>query len=244
MAGNSLRDFLQGMSNSAASNVSAPVDGLAWLLRKAGVDVGDSPVGGSDWMRQRGLTAEPQNKLAGLLGESIGGVAPMLTAAKAPQIAGALLKGGENLAAPRTLNPQAGMALFDLSGLPNRGKELVQSEAENLATLLKQNGFESTVQHSGSAAGPSSYLNISDPETGRFFKDQVRLSGHSKGAFNSQGVWNVNSSEFGNVLDAAKSMREMGKSKTILAQEKAQELIASGVSPKSAYKQANDLFFK
>lgn len=32
-----LLDFLQGASNSAASNVSAPVDGIAWLLRKAGL---------------------------------------------------------------------------------------------------------------------------------------------------------------------------------------------------------------
>ena len=32
-----LTDFLSGTSNSIASNVSAPVDGLTWLLRKAGV---------------------------------------------------------------------------------------------------------------------------------------------------------------------------------------------------------------
>ena len=37
--GNKLLDFLQGASNAAASNVSAPVDGLAWALRKAGINV-------------------------------------------------------------------------------------------------------------------------------------------------------------------------------------------------------------
>ena len=31
------RDVAQGASNSIAGNVSAPVDGLAWLLRKAGI---------------------------------------------------------------------------------------------------------------------------------------------------------------------------------------------------------------
>lgn len=112
MAKNALLDFLQGASNSAASNVSAPVDGLAWLLRKAGANIGDAPVGGSDWMRSKGLTAEPANKLAGVLGESFGGVAPMLAAAKAPQIANSLLKMGHNAAIPQTLNKQAGMFLF------------------------------------------------------------------------------------------------------------------------------------
>lgn len=108
---NALLDFLQGASNSAAANVSAPVDGIAWLLRKAGVDTG-TPVMGSDWLRQRGLTAEPTNKLAGILGESVGGVIPMVTAAKAPQIAQGLLQAERNLAAPRTLNPQTGAILW------------------------------------------------------------------------------------------------------------------------------------
>lgn len=46
---NEARDFGQAASNAVASNVSAPVDGIAWLLRKLGVNVG-TPVGGSDWM--------------------------------------------------------------------------------------------------------------------------------------------------------------------------------------------------
>ena len=108
---NGLLDFLQGASNAAAANVSAPVDGLTWLLNKLGADI-KTPVGGSDWMRERGLTAEPTNKLAGILGESVGGVLPMVTAAKAPQIAQGLLQAEKNLAAPRTLNPQTGAILW------------------------------------------------------------------------------------------------------------------------------------
>lgn len=118
MAQNALLDFLQGASNAAASNVSAPVDGIAWLLRKAGIDVGAAPLGGSDWMRAKGLTAEPKNKLAGVLGESFGGVAPMIAAAKAPQIANALVKMQENALSPRVLNKQAGMIDPHLLGLP------------------------------------------------------------------------------------------------------------------------------
>lgn len=89
MAQNTLLDILQGASNAAASTVTAPVDGLTWLLRKAGVPV-PTPVGGSDWMAQRGLLAQPQNKMAGLLGEALGVSAPIVVAAKAPQIAGHL----------------------------------------------------------------------------------------------------------------------------------------------------------
>ena len=112
MAQNGLLDFLQGASNAAASNLSAPVDGIAWLLRKAGIPVPDAPVGGSDWMAQKGLTAQPQNQLAGILGESVGGVAPMLAAAKAPQIAKGLLQVEANAAAPRTLNPELGAIVY------------------------------------------------------------------------------------------------------------------------------------
>ena len=107
---NGLLDFLQGASNAAAANVSAPVDGLTWLLNKLGADI-KTPVGGSDWMRERGLTAEPTNKLAGILGESVGGVLPMVTAAKAPQIVQGLLQAERNLAAPATLNKQAGVII-------------------------------------------------------------------------------------------------------------------------------------
>lgn len=108
------RDFAQGASNSIASNVSAPVDGLAWLLRKAGVPVPSNPMGGSDWMAQQGLTREPQNRLAGLLGEAAGMTGPMLAAAKAPQIAGGLLGMADNAMAPQTLNKQAGVLSIDL----------------------------------------------------------------------------------------------------------------------------------
>jgi len=107
-----LQSFGQGASNSAASNVTAPVDGLAWLLRKMGVPVPSDPVGGSDWAAKQGLTATPKNHVAGLLGEAIGGVAPMLAAAKAPQIARGLLQMEANAAAPKTLNPQTGAIVW------------------------------------------------------------------------------------------------------------------------------------
>lgn len=104
--------FLQGASNSAASNLSAPVDGINWLLGKAGLPVSKAPVGGSVWLRQAGFTAEPKNRNAGLLGEFVGGVMPIVAAAKAPQIAALLNQAGRNLSAPRTLNPQTGAIVW------------------------------------------------------------------------------------------------------------------------------------
>lgn len=212
------KSFGQGASNAAASTVTGPVDMLAWLLRKGGVDVGEAPIGGEAWMRQKGLMATPENKLAGLLGEGAGLAAPIVAAAKAPEIAGGLLQMGRNLATPQTMNKQAGMALFDTTGLPNRGREVIQSKANELSDKLKSLGMDVKLEHSGSAAGPSSYLKVYDPETGRFFVNDVRLSGHPKGVFNSQGVWDVNESEFQNVVDAAQKMRDMGPSKMHLMQ--------------------------
>ena len=106
------RDVLQGMSNAAAGAVSVPVDVLAWALRKAGVPVGDEPVGGSDWMKRKGLTREPENRVAGVIGESIGGVLPMVASAKAPQIAAGVNHMIDNAMAPRRMNPQAGAIVW------------------------------------------------------------------------------------------------------------------------------------
>jgi len=106
------KSFGQGASNAAASTVTGPVDMLAWLLRKGGVDVGEAPIGGEAWMRQKGLMATPENKLAGLLGEGAGLAAPIVAAAKAPEIAGGLLQMGRNLATPQTMNKQTGAIVY------------------------------------------------------------------------------------------------------------------------------------
>lgn len=90
MAG--LLDFLQSASNSAASTVTAPVDGIAWLLRKAGIPVPDAPVGSSDWAKRQGLMRDVPQSAASVAGETVGLLSPMVAAAKAPQIAKGLLQ--------------------------------------------------------------------------------------------------------------------------------------------------------
>lgn len=214
MGPNYLKDLMQGASNAAASNVSAPVDGIAWALRKAGVPVPDAPLGSSDWMAQRGLTAKPQNYMMGLLGESVGGVLPMVAAAKAPQIANGLLGMIDNAATPRTLSRQAGVIEFPEFFTRPQKSESVKAIADDLAGQLNSKGFQASVEHSGSAAGPSSYVRVFDPETGRFFIDPVRVSDHSKGAIQSQFVHELRGTydapNFAKVIQAADDMRALG----------------------------------
>jgi hypothetical protein len=112
MPRNLAMDFLQGASNAVASNVSGPIDLLAAALRKAGFPVPEDPVLSAKWMADRGITVQPQNRVAGMLGETAGLVAPIAAAAKAPQIAAGMLQAGQNLAAPRTLNPQTGAIVY------------------------------------------------------------------------------------------------------------------------------------
>lgn len=110
MAG--LLDFLQAASNAVASNVSGPVDGLSWLLRKAGVPVPEAPVGGTDWMERQGLLRQVQPSAASVAGETVGLLSPTLLAAKAPQVAKGLLQAADNAAAPRTLRADKGAIVY------------------------------------------------------------------------------------------------------------------------------------
>jgi hypothetical protein len=86
-----LRDTAQSASNAIASNVSGPVDLLAMGLRGVGAPVGDAPVGGSQWMAQRGLTKEVEMGAPRIIGETLGMAGPIVAAAKAPRIASGLM---------------------------------------------------------------------------------------------------------------------------------------------------------
>jgi hypothetical protein len=114
MAG--LLDVIQGASNAAAGAVSGPVDLISTGLLAMGLPMPANPVGGSQWMRDRGLTRDPKNFYAGLAGETIGNVLPIVAAAKAPQIAQGLLQAGDNLRAPTPMNSatrgQAGAIVY------------------------------------------------------------------------------------------------------------------------------------
>jgi hypothetical protein len=99
-----LLDFVQGASNAAAGTVAGPIDLINMGLLGVGLPMPNNPFGGSQWMRERGLMRDPENRTAGLLGESVGGILPIVAAARAPQIAAGLLQAGDNLRAPAPFN--------------------------------------------------------------------------------------------------------------------------------------------
>lgn len=103
---------LRSASNAVAGNVAGPVDLIAMGLRGVGVPVPQNAIGGSDWMRQRGLLSDVPMGPERIVGETLGLLGPTVIAQKAPQIARGLLQGAENLAAPRTLNPQTGAIVW------------------------------------------------------------------------------------------------------------------------------------
>ncbi len=105
----------------------------------------------------------------------------------------------------------APLGILNVNGMPNRGRDFIQKSADDLAEVLNKKGFKATVQHSGSAGGPSSYVSIFDPQTGRFINDPVRFSGHTKGVFNSQSIHDISGPEdVQKIIDLAQSMREAG----------------------------------
>jgi len=92
------------------------------------------------------------------------------------------------------------------SGLTRQDQaRLIQSHAENFAAKAKEMGLSASVEHSGSKAGPSSYVTVLDPITGAKFKSPFRFSGHSKGPKESQFVYDVGD-DFSNELGALEKM--------------------------------------
>lgn len=73
-------DLDQSVSNAIAGGVSGPVDLIAWALRKAGVPGLEKPVMGSDWMREKGLTAPVKSQGAAIVGETVGNLLDPLAA--------------------------------------------------------------------------------------------------------------------------------------------------------------------
>jgi hypothetical protein len=128
-----LLDVLQSASNSVADTVAGPVDILSLLLRKGGIPIPDEPVGGSEWMKRKGLMRDVPMGAERIAGETIGLLAPTAIAAKAPQIARGLLKAQENALAPRTLSPEAGVIVYQGSPHKYDAEKLVKLKDGNLA---------------------------------------------------------------------------------------------------------------
>ena len=124
------------------------------------------------------------------------------------------------------------------TSITNRSE--IKNLANNFADQFKQMGFDVTVDHSGSKAGASSYLRVSDPQTGRFLNKSIRISDHSKGAKELDANINVLNpqEDFAKITSALNDMRAKGDTLVFKQDRYAQELIASGVKPKTAYQRA------
>lgn len=173
MAG--LLDFIQGASNAAAGTVAGPVDLLSLGLRKVGVPLPAAPFGGSQWMQNVGLMREPENRTAGLLGESLGNVLPIVAAARGPQIAGGLLQMGENMRAPMPMNAathgQGGAVYFRRTSGPNpdngTGHMMFAKDKESI-------GHYGKTLHTFNDATPASAAVTVDASDRKFMADVMR----------------------------------------------------------------------
>lgn len=166
-----LLDFLQSANNTAASTVSAPVDGIAWLLRKAGMPVPDAPIGSSAWMEQQGLTRPVQQSAASLAGEAAGLLSPALIAAKAPQVAGGLLRALDNAAKPTMLNSQRGVLSM------RDPRKLSRAEYEQMSKLVSD--IEKAAEEGGQVFARWSPSAKGDLTPGAKSRDFVSGSTHS-----------------------------------------------------------------
>ena len=148
---NEFLNGLQAASNAVAGNVAGPVDILAFLLRKAGMPVPENAIGGSNWMTQKGLMAPVRQGASQVIGETAGLLGPAMVSQFGPQIARGLLKGGENLASPRTLNPQRGVV-----AMPD-GARRMEIAQRNAAKPVSEGGLglgpNNTAQERAKALG-------------------------------------------------------------------------------------------
>ena len=119
-------------------------------------------------------------------------------------------------------------------------KREIKDLAEKFAKKFDDMGFSTTVEHSGSKAGASSYVKVYDPQTGRFLTKPIRISDHSKGAKESAAVIDILNprKDFEKIVLVLQDMRKMGESLVVKQDRYAQQLIDDGFKPKAAYKKA------
>ena len=122
------------------------------------------------------------------------GIGPLLRATKGLPVGMGIKDVGDN----PLMNLPSGLTRQDQA-------RLIQSHAENFAAKAKEMGLSASIEHSGSKAGPSSYVTVSDPITRQKFNSPFRFSGHSKGPKESQFVYNVGD-DFTNELSALEKM--------------------------------------
>ena len=109
----------------------------------------------------------------------------------------------------------------------SNNSQYIQHHAEKFAKHLNDAGFQTNIHHSGSKLGASSYVNVNDPQTGRYIVNPIRFSGHSKGVRENELVNNVfKPSETEHYIKMAHEMRALGPSKHMQLSKEQEERIA------------------
>ena len=192
--------------------------------------------GSSEWIGQKmqnaGMVSPNRNALAEA---GMGLLSPV--AYKGAQKMGGLLYNVEQNALANAANPstmrmqgQRGVIEFPSNMTRPEKSQAVKQMAEDASARLRDLGFTVDLQHSGSAMGPSSYVRVSDPQTGRFITDPLRISDHSKGAFNSTLVHDAKGpDDIDAFVKAAEDMRALGPTDFILSQQAQQAAHAQKV---------------
>jgi hypothetical protein len=195
---NALLEMLQAASNSAASNISGPVDLLSAGLRKAGVPVPFDSFGSSQWMAQRGLTREVNNPLLRLVGETAGMTAPIAIAAKAPQLAAIANQAAQNAYAPRMPGAASSQRGAIITGGSNK---LTADEYNDLINLVSK--IEKEAEKRGSVFVRWSPTASKDLKPGAVSRDFVSGQTHA-------GLSAVEVTGDMHPVDIAKALREYG----------------------------------
>ena len=134
--------------------------------------------------------------------------------------------GGKNSILARALSGIAPRGVLpNTEGLSSRAaRDVVQNEADEFAQKLQKMGFHAQAVHSGSLSGPSSYVKVSDPQTGRFIQDPFRFSNHGKGPFNAKLVNDIGPDfTIDDAMQMVQGMRDQGPTELFVAQQKAAE---------------------
>lgn len=178
--------------------------------------------GSSEWIGQKMQDAGMVSELRNPLAETLASIAIPMAMQKGALAMGQQLAKAEQVSANQSAirnQGQRGVIAFPESMTRPQKSDAVKTMAESAAQKLQDVGFSVDLQHSGSAMGPSSYIRVSDPQTGRFIRDPLRISDHSKGAFNSKLVHDASSQDdINRFIELAMEMRKLGPSESFIAQ--------------------------
>ena len=103
---------------------------------------------------------------------------------------------GGGMAASKAAPVGDGLLGMNLRTAPSSAqfvKADVVGAADDLTALAKSMGLDVEVRHSGSNAGKSSYVSVSDPMTNRYIKSSFRISDHGTGPLRHQEHIHINS---------------------------------------------------